>query len=169
MNVKQMFQNKWAMLSIVALIAVVVAISSYSSSKTNVRDLMADGNVGQDKPAKVSGSSNSIVAGTTPPSVPNSGYAAQPVVNPDELLPKDQNNQFSAMNMVGQSNFGLTDGMLQAGYFIGLDTTGQTLKNANQQLRSDPIIQKVSVGPWNNSTYEPDLGRIPLELGCGAP
>jgi hypothetical protein len=56
--------------------------------------------------------------------------------------------------------------LLQAGSLIGLDTIGQTLKNANLQLRSDPIIVKQSVGPWNNSTYEPDLGRVPLELGC---
>jgi hypothetical protein len=56
--------------------------------------------------------------------------------------------------------------LLQAGSLIGLDTIGQTLKNANLQLRSDPVIVKQNVGPWNNSTYEPDLGRVPLELGC---
>jgi hypothetical protein len=61
----------------------------------------------------------------------------------------------------------LNGDMLQAGYHIGLDTIGQTMKNANLQLRSDPIIPKQDVGPWNQSTYEPDLGRIPLELGCG--
>jgi len=43
------------------------------------------------------------------------------------------------------------------------------MKNANLQLRSDPTIAKQNVGPWNNSTYEPDLARVPLELGCGAP
>jgi hypothetical protein len=59
--------------------------------------------------------------------------------------------------------------LLQAGSLIGLDTIGQTLKNPNLQLRSDPIIVKQNVGPWNNSTYEADLGRVPLELGCGAP
>ena len=55
--------------------------------------------------------------------------------------------------------------MLQAGYHIGLDTIGQTMKNANLQLRSDPIIPKQSVGPWNQSTYEPDYARVPLEIG----
>jgi hypothetical protein len=58
---------------------------------------------------------------------------------------------------------------LSAGNLIGLDTVGQTLKNANLQLRSDPIIQKMNVGPWNNSTYEADLGRVPMEIGCGVP
>jgi hypothetical protein len=55
--------------------------------------------------------------------------------------------------------------LLQAGYHIGLDTIGQTLRNANQQLRSDPIIPVQQVGPWNQTTMEPDLGRVPLEIG----
>ena len=59
--------------------------------------------------------------------------------------------------------------LLNAVSRIGLDTIGQTMKNANLQLRSDPTIAKQNVGPWNNSTYEPDLARVPLELGCGAP
>jgi hypothetical protein len=41
------------------------------------------------------------------------------------------------------------------------------LKNPNLQLRSDPIIPKKEIGPWNQSTYEPDLMRVPLEVGCG--
>jgi hypothetical protein len=55
--------------------------------------------------------------------------------------------------------------LLQAGYHIGLDTIGQTLRNPNLQLRSDPIITKADVGPWNHSTIEPDYARVPLELG----
>jgi hypothetical protein len=61
----------------------------------------------------------------------------------------------------------LNGDMLQAGHHIGLDTIGQTLKNPNLQLRSDPIIPKQDVGPWNQSTYEPDYGRSPLEVGYG--
>ena len=61
----------------------------------------------------------------------------------------------------------LNANLLQAGYHIGLDTIGQSLRNANLQLRSDPIIPKGDVGPWNQSTIEPDLGRVPLEVGAG--
>ena len=94
-----------------------------------------------------------------------SGYQLQPVANPKELLPKDQNSQWAALNPVNNSQ-PITPDLLQAGNLIGLDTIGQTLKNANLQLRSDPVIEKQNVGPWNNSTYEADLGRVPLELGC---
>lgn len=96
------------------------------------------------------------------------GYSGQPVANPQDLLPKDQNSQWAALNPVNNGNPQIPD-LLQAGNLIGLDTIGQTLKNANLQLRSDPIIPKKDIGPWNQSTYEPDLARVPLELGCGAP
>ena len=101
-------------------------------------------------------------ASTTTP-----GYSAQSVATPQDLLPKDQNSQWAALNPVSQGNIAAPD-LLQAGYHIGLDTIGQTLRNANLQERSDPIIPKSAVGPWNQSTIEPDLGRVPLELGAGS-
>ena len=97
------------------------------------------------------------------------GYAAQSVANPSDLLPKDANSQWSALNP-NSTNSGdiLMPDLLQAGYHIGLDTIGQSLRNPNLQLRSDPVIQKADIGPWNQSTIEPDYGRVPLEIGQGA-
>jgi len=94
------------------------------------------------------------------------GYSSQSVANPQDLLPIDQHSQWAALNPVAQGNIAAPD-LLQAGYHIGLDTIGQTLRNANLQERSDPIIPKAAVGPWNQSTIEPDLGRVPLEVGAG--
>ena len=108
---------------------------------------------------------NANAAPVQPASV-SGGYAAQSVASPQDLLPKDQNSQWAALNPVQQGNIAAPD-LLQAGYHIGLDTIGQTLRNANLQERSDPIIPKSSVGPWNQSTIEPDLGRVPLEVGYG--
>jgi hypothetical protein len=99
----------------------------------------------------------------------NVNPALTPVANPSDLLPKDQNSQWAALNpnTMNQGDVLMPD-LLQAGYHIGLDTIGQTLRNANLQLRSDPVIAKQNIGPWNQSTIEPDLGRVPLELGQGS-
>lgn len=94
------------------------------------------------------------------------GYTPKNTGDPSDLLPSSQSGQFSDFNMLNQGNIVMPD-LLDAGYLIGLDTIGQSLRNPNYQERSDPIIPKVNVGPWNNSTIEPDLGRIPLEIGCG--
>jgi hypothetical protein len=141
---------------------------SYSGSKTNVHDLMTDGSNVSAPSSKMAtmDQPTHVMPGSTPTAP--AGYALQPVANPSDLLPKDQNSQWSALNpnTMNQGNIMMPD-LLQAGYHIGLDTIGQTLRNPNLQLRSDPVIAKSDIGPWNQSTIEPDYGRVPLEIGQG--
>ena len=86
-------------------------------------------------------------------------------IDPKELLPKDSNSEWAKLNPTGNGD--LSDvNLLKAGHHIGINTVGQSLRNANQQLRSDPPVPQMSVGPWNNTTIEPDLMRVPLELGA---
>jgi hypothetical protein len=83
-----------------------------------------------------------------------------------ELLPKDDNSQWSQLHPVGAGELqGIN--LLSAGYHIGIDTIGQTLRNANLQIRSEPPNPQINVGPWNQTTISPDLMRTPLELGAG--
>jgi hypothetical protein len=86
--------------------------------------------------------------------------------NPSDLLPKDTNSQWAQLNPAGKGDLANIN-LLKAGYHIGIDTVGQTLRNANQQIRSEPPNPQVNVGPWNLSTIEPDFMRPPLELGQG--
>ena len=135
----------------------------YSTGKTTVMDSM-DVGMSMDGPSPSQNIANPIEAAN--PQTASHGYAVQEVANPSELLPKDVNSQWASLNPSSQ-NSPQTPDLLQAGYHIGLDTVGQTMKNPNLQLRSDPIINKADVGPWNNSTVEPDLLRQPLEVGQG--
>jgi hypothetical protein len=50
---------------------------------------------------------------------------------------------------------------------MGIDTIGNSLRNANLQLRSEPANPQANVGPWNNTTIAPDTMRVPLEIGQG--
>lgn len=77
---------------------------------------------------------------------------------PEDLLPKDQDNIW-ASGQDNQTNY------LESGYHIGINTVGQSLKNANRQLRSEPPNPKDAVSPWNMSTIESDTFRKQLELG----
>jgi hypothetical protein len=45
---------------------------------------------------------------------------------------------------------------------IGIDTQGQTLKNASHDLRACPPNPKFNIGPWMNSTIEPDYNIKPI-------
>jgi hypothetical protein len=167
--------KRW--IPIILILVVSFALISYSTSKNTIIDRMTDGSYGGGgggaAPPSLNRPSAPILASPSAPSpgiqLPAAtvgGYAMQPVANPSDLLPKDPNSQWAALNPVNQSNVAMPD-LLQAGYHIGLDTIGQTMKNPNLQIRSDPIIQKQDVGPWNNSTTEADYARVPLELGYG--
>ena len=103
---------------------------------------------------------------TSMPGIPSS--CSQPnIQNPAELLPKDSNSQWAQLNPSGKGELANVN-LLKAGYHIGIDTVGQSLRNANLQIRSEPPNPQLSVGPWNQSTIEPDFMRPPLELGSGA-
>jgi len=166
------FFTKERILVLIIFLVLVWALLSYSGTKTYFKDNM---DVGNAPPVNIKQTQQSQQANLPTPTVPvqtapvSSGYALQPVANPSDLLPKDQNSQWSALNpnTMNQGDVLMPD-LLQAGYHIGLDTIGQTLRNANLQLRSDPVISKSDIGPWNQSTIEPDYGRVPLEIGQGS-
>ena len=85
-------------------------------------------------------------------------------LNPEELLPQDNANVWAQANPSGEGS--LKDrNFLQAGHHIGVNTVGQTLRNANMQLRSEPPNPQVKVSPWLQTTIEPDVNRKPLEIG----
>jgi hypothetical protein len=83
----------------------------------------------------------------------------------EDLLPKDAaNTKWAQVNPIGQGE--LKDkNFLNAGYHIGINTVSGSLRNANYQLRSDPVIPQKVVSPWMQSTITPDLNRLPLEIG----
>jgi len=91
-----------------------------------------------------------------------------PQLSARELLPQDTvSNEWAQSNPSG--NGSLKDkNFLQAGHLIGINTVGQTLRNANLQLRSDPPNPQTKVSPWLQSTISQDTNRQPLEIGCGA-
>lgn len=89
----------------------------------------------------------------------------QDQLDAEELLPKASSDQFAQMFPNGQGDFNNRKDFLTSAFHVGINTVGQTLKNANYQLRSDPPNPQIVVGPWNNTTITPDLNRRTLEIG----
>jgi len=102
---------------------------------------------------------------TSMPGIPSSCSQTN-IQNPAELLPKDSNSQWAQLNPSGKGELANVN-LLKAGYHIGIDTIGQTLRNANLQIRSEPPNPQLYVGPWNQTTIEPDFMRPPLNIGSG--
>jgi hypothetical protein len=110
--------------------------------------------------ASASGAKTSMPGLPTSCSKPN-------VQNPAELLPNDTNSQWAQLNPTGKGELSSIN-LLKAGYHIGIDTIGQSLRNSNLQIRSEPPNPQLNIGPWNQSTIEPDFMRPPLEIGAGS-
>lgn len=108
--------------------------------------------------AAMDGSSDNLI-------IPSS--SSEHTQDPSELLPKDVNNEWARLNPSGNGELTQVN-LLKAGYHIGIDTIGQSLRNANLQIRSEPPNPQLNVGPWNQSTITPDFMRVPLELGVGS-
>ena len=162
------FFTKEFVLVVIIFIVLVWGLLSYSGEKVSFMDNMEDGSSApvQDAPPAHAQGAPEVHGPSAPAQSAGAGYALQPVANPSDLLPSDGNSQWAELNpSTMKGGDVMMPDLLQAGYHIGLDTIGQSLRNANLQLRSDPIIPKAAVGPWNQSTIEADMARVPLELG----
>jgi hypothetical protein len=98
------------------------------------------------------------------------GNAEQPAgcyprdqLTPSELLPKDPNSVWAQQNPMGTGSL-KGKNFLSAGALIGVNTVGQSLRNANYQLRSEPPNPQVAVSVFNQTTIEPDVNRRNLEI-----
>jgi len=86
-------------------------------------------------------------------------------LTPSELLPKDMNSIWAEQNPMGPGSL-KGKNFLSAGALIGVNTVGQSLRNANLQVRSEPPNPQVAVSIFNQSTISPDISHRPLEIGA---
>ena len=93
----------------------------------------------------------------------NNSCLPRDVLNPEDLLP----SSVAPNNWDTPANPGGIDGpnFLNPEHLVGINTVGQSLRNANRQLRSEPANPQVKVSPWLQTTIEPDTNRKPLEIG----
>lgn len=136
--------------------------SSAESSTSGNADLKNDASVIQPT-STTDGDQFLQVQGLKSGSGVSSSCNNQQMMDPKDLLPRDNNNEWS--NIMPNNDLKNVQ-MLSAGHHIGINTVGSSLRNANLQIRSEPVIPQANVGPWNNTTIEPDNLRRPLEIGA---
>ena len=182
----QQYVKSHQVLTILASLVLLYAIYNYSGSKSVFPEYMSGSSAGSSKKGRGAGAGQGNGSAGKPPapvddstiynqldSVNNSSKmlgippncSGQANINPADLLPKDNNSSWN-MKPMGSGDF-LGVNLLNAGYLIGVDTIGSSLRNANLQVRSEPPNPQLQVSPWMNTTIEPDPFRAPLEIGCG--
>ncbi len=173
---KKFQENLLNCVLIVGGVLLVVALYHYSSNKSIISDNMQSKSMNMPASsgsAQSAGPSNNMVIKPADPSVMDDQFSSvnsannaptmnvQALSNPSDLLPKDNNSEWASMNPATKGLEGQT--FLDPNQKIGM--MSQSLRNANQTLRSDPPIPQVQVGPFLNTTIEPDTNRRPLDIG----
>ena len=80
-----------------------------------------------------------------------------------DFLPKEINDTWFDTDFSQAKNNVNDDKLINTErYVIGVNTVGQSLKNASYDIRGTVPNPKFTVSPWNNSTYEPDFNLKPL-------
>jgi len=80
-----------------------------------------------------------------------------------DYLPREVNDEWFDTDFSKAKIDSKDDKMIPTNrYVIGVNTVGQSLKNASYDIRGTVPNPKYTVSPWNNSTYEPDYNIKPL-------
>ena len=168
---KKPSQNFFGVILALLVVVFIAVLFRYNGSKSVSIDKMTNYS-GSPYPQGVDSSMNPVSASTMQgTNYLQVGCNAAPETNgkkmdPHDLLPKDRNSEWASVNPASQDLTGLS--LLSASESIGINTVNSSLRNANLQIRSEPIIPKANIGPWNQSTIEADLYHRPLEIGQGA-
>jgi hypothetical protein len=162
---------------ILALVVLIVGFNYYSNNKSTLisgfttlepsnDSINKENHVNNQDIQGVSNSSESgaPISGISGRAVQGSTCGTKQISNPADLLPKDTNSDWAQLNPNGVGDL-QNISLLKSGHHIGINTVGSNLRNANLQVRSEPVIPKANVGPWLNSTIEPDCSRPKLEIG----
>jgi len=157
-------------------ILLIALVGSYSNGFNNVMDTMGGrlhkgetgvgkGFVANPAPAQPLGENSDFasVSGMKGTTCNQPDCNKKMVEDPSVLLPNDANSAWAKLNPSGQGSLQNVN-LLDAGAHHGIQA--QVNRNANLQLRSEPANPRSNVGPWQQSTIEPDRMRKSLEIGA---
>ena len=184
----QKYVKSHHIIGLLGLLVLVLALSQFSNRKGTTSEMMGNNQwttsnrIDASNPQQVRESADAAAPAAANPAGQNEVFStAQGITTtqglppscnqvgtatPQELLPNDQNSAWAKLNPSGAADLNNVN-MLSAGFHNGIDTIGSSLRNANLQVRSEPPNPTTKVSPWMNTTIEPDLMRVPLEIGCG--
>jgi hypothetical protein len=133
------------------------------NNQPTVSDFTANDQMGNDFGTELSSAFMAPLPPGTNPEVVNFKKVNNDNYNAKDFLPKQINDEWFETDF-SLAKYQLNDDKLinTERYMIGINTVGQSLKNATYDIRGTIANPKLVVSPWNNSTYEPDFNLKPL-------
>jgi hypothetical protein len=166
MNFKELLTSR-NIIILVILIILILAIYLYSTRKPTLEKFTenAASTSTNSLPTAASGSApfkTTQTAGLDKPD-PSSTLPNRVATNPNDLLPSNTSANWGNLYPVQNDGGVYVPSLTEPSFQIGINSISSTLKNPSLDLRSEPIIPKQQVGPWNNSSYSPNIAKIGLD------
>ena len=163
------FFTKQRVVILVIFLLLAFVLTSYASGKSSL-DMNMLPNEGYQNAAQkpTVGQVPSVAPSQTqsPPQVqgqPNEeSFTNMSVNSPSDLLPTNSGDSSLVNSMMTQDGQ-MPGNLLESGAHIGLPTTSSSMRNANLQLRADPVIPKKGGCWWGESTIAPDPSPIGIK------
>lgn len=166
------FFTKQRVVILVIFLLLAFVLTSYASGKSSL-DMNMLPNEGYQN-AVAQGGSAPPITGQQVPSAPAAatspedqeadaeGFTSMNVNSPSDLLPTNSGDSSLVNSMMTQDGQ-MPGNLLESGAHIGLPTTSSSMRNANLQLRADPVIPKKGGCWWGESTISPDPNPIGIK------
>ena len=169
------FFTKQRTLILVIFLLLAFVLTSYANGKTglstmpmpnegyqNAGPMMPTASGPKKRNPKAKGGKQGFAGNVEKPKEGFSNMGGMSVNGPSDLLPTN-NSDTSLVNSMMTQDGQMPGNLLEAGAHIGLPSTSNSMRNANLQLRADPIIQKRDGCWWGESTISPDPNPIGIK------
>lgn len=148
-------------LILVIFLLLAAVLTSYANGKSLMRTMPMPNEGYQNAVPRTEGmkpaaaAPSQVVSGTE-------SFTNMSVNSPSDLLPTN-NTDTSLVNSMMTQDGQMPGNLLESGAHIGLPSTSSSMRNANMQLRADPIIQKRDGCWWGESTIASDPNPIGIK------
>jgi hypothetical protein len=167
MDFKDLLTSRNIIIFIIVLI-LIVAIFYYSKSKRSLEKLTNPTDTDKTPslyPTSASGDAPFKTTQTTGLDKPDSASSLpdRTATSPNDLLPNTASANWGNLYPVQNDSGVYVPSMISPEFSIGINTISNTLKNPSLDLRSNIPIVKQVISPFNNSSWDMDVGKIGLD------
>tara|TARA_B100000900_G_scaffold407777_1_gene420988 strand:- start:3804 stop:4334 length:531 start_codon:yes stop_codon:yes gene_type:complete len=161
------FFTKQRVVILVIFLLLAFVLTSYASGKSSLDMNMLPNEGYHNAVPPTAGQVPSVAPAATKSPEPQEpkneeSFTNMSVNSPSDLLPTNSGDSSLVNSMMTQDGQ-MPGNLLESGAHIGLPTTSSSMRNANLQLRADPVIPKKGGCWWGESTISPDPNPIGIK------
>lgn len=150
----------------IIVVILIVAIYFYSTRKTTLEKMTNPTSGDTAVPSAANGAAPFKTQQTTGLDKPDASATVpdRSATSPSDLLPSSAGANWGNLYPVQSDSGVYVPSMIDPSFSIGLNSISGTTKQMSLDIRSTPVIAKQEVSPWNNSSTQPSVSKIGVDI-----